>query len=472
MAFSTNNRDPTFQGRSTQDSSHNPGNKLFSYKSFTDALKFQTRHAFEVSPNVEIGEFKPLNAYSTFIEAKERNSIVIDCAQFLGMEFKEKSILKVLREQYPKALGLKPRIVGKNKRKAIEIGFSTENACKEALLKEFQVNGKTIEVNKTLSHDAKVINIGITELPLLEDDILKDALVKTFEQYGDVLNVGIAKSGDSDWFTGRGYATINSKNKEKDFKELTPQVTLEGTNRSLNLVWSQMKPICPDCHTDNHNKFNCPKKSPKLCHRCNSPNHLQAGCPTAPWNKEKSNNNETNKPVAPENSSESDVSISVVPGTNTESRLMQILNKGKRSNAETSNYYKTLDEGDSNNENEDTIDEETTSIEVVNVINLDKESSPMTRSSSEQPAQTLNDIKPRKSVSTPRSLRSDQQQKLGMIKTRKSSVDKGKGKTSTPNVKRNLEEAISPEAREASTPTNKRSSKQSTLDAGRLASLD
>jgi hypothetical protein len=195
-----------------------------------------------------------------------------------------------------------------------------------------------------------------------------------------------------------------------------------------------MKPICPNCHTDNHNKFNCPKKSPKLCHRCN---HLQAGCPTAPWNKEKSNINETNKPVAPENSLESDVSISVVSGTNTESRLMEILNQGKRSNAETSNYYKTLEEGDSNNENEDTIDEETTSIEVVNVINLDKESSPMTRSSSEQPAQTLNDIKPRKSVSTPRSLRSDQQ-KLGMIKTRRSSVDKGKGKTSTPNVKRNL----------------------------------
>ena len=59
-----------------------------------------------------------------------------------------------------------------------------------------------------------------------------------------------------------------------------------------------------------------------------------------------------------------------------------------------------------------------------------------------------------------------------MIKTRKASVDKEKGKTPTPNVKRNLEEAISPEAREASIPTNKRSSKQLTLDAGRLDSLD
>lgn len=46
-----------------------------------------------------------------------------------------------------------------------------------------------------------------------------------------------------------------------------------------------MKPICPDCHTDEHNiKFDCchPKGKRKLCHRRKSFNHMIAHCPTAP----------------------------------------------------------------------------------------------------------------------------------------------------------------------------------------------
>ncbi|KAI8064797.1 uncharacterized protein B0P05DRAFT_460085, partial [Gilbertella persicaria] len=230
-----------------------------------------------------------LNAYSTFVEAKERNSIVIDCAQFLGMEFKDKPLLKILREQFPKCLGLKPRVIGKNKRKAIELGFSTENACRDALLKEFVVNGKKIELNKTLDHSAMVINIGISEIPLMEEEVLKTALINTFERFGDILNIGISKCADSDWFTGRGFATLNrDKLKEATYAaELTPQVKLVGfPGVLLNIVWSQMKPICTDCHTDEHIKFDCPKRMRKLCFRCKSPNHLQAKCPTAPWNRE------------------------------------------------------------------------------------------------------------------------------------------------------------------------------------------
>ncbi|KAI8635858.1 hypothetical protein BD408DRAFT_356742, partial [Parasitella parasitica] len=288
------------------DSSHNPGNQLFTYQSFTDALKTQKRHAFDVSPVVESGGYKSLNSYSTFVEAKERNSIVIDCAQFLGMEFKDKSLLKVLREQFPKGLGLKPRVIGKNQRKALEIGFSTEKACRDALLKEFKIGDKVIEVSKTLNCTANVINIGISEIPLMDDDELKDALVKTFERFGGILNIGISKSGDSDWFTGRGFATLNrDKLKESMYAaQITPQVELAGfPDSKLHLVWSQMKPICPDCHTDEHIKFDCPKGRRRLCHRCKSPNHLIAHCPTAPWYRNKpevTNNESQSSNVTPE----------------------------------------------------------------------------------------------------------------------------------------------------------------------------
>ncbi|KAI8082601.1 uncharacterized protein B0P05DRAFT_586259 [Gilbertella persicaria] len=93
LDYQSDNRRTSLQGGSTLDSSHKPAQK---------------RHSFEMSPNIENGSLKPLNAYSTFVEAKERNSIVIDCTQFLGMEFKDKYLLKILREQFPKCLGLKP----------------------------------------------------------------------------------------------------------------------------------------------------------------------------------------------------------------------------------------------------------------------------------------------------------------------------------------------------------------------------
>ncbi|GAN11496.1 hypothetical protein MAM1_0634c11059 [Mucor ambiguus] len=167
------------------------------------------------------------------------------------MEFKDKTLLKVLKEHYPKCLGLKPQIIGKKKRKAIELGFSTEVACRDALLKEFKIGEKTIEVSKTLASTANVINIGISEIPLLGEEELKPALIKTFESYGDILNIGISNSENS------------------DAAKPTPQVELVGFPKSkLNLVRSQIKPICPDRHTDDHIKFDCPKGKKKLCHRC------------------------------------------------------------------------------------------------------------------------------------------------------------------------------------------------------------
>ena len=147
--------------------------------------------------------FKNLTSNSTFIEAKEKNSIVIDCSQFLGMMFKDKNLLIIMREQYPNSLGMKPRIIGKNKRKVVELSLSTEKECKEELLKEFVVEGKAFEVSKILNSTSQVIQVGITEIPLDDEDALMESLFKTFEKYGDILDIGLTKVEDHEWFTGR-----------------------------------------------------------------------------------------------------------------------------------------------------------------------------------------------------------------------------------------------------------------------------
>ena len=127
---------------------------------------------------------------------KEKNSIVINHSQFFEMVFKGKTLLGIMREQHPNSLGMKPRNIGKNKRKAVELSFSTEKECREALLKEFVVEGKDIEVSKTLTSTPQVIWVRITKISLDDEGALMESLVKTFEKYGDILNIGLTKVED------------------------------------------------------------------------------------------------------------------------------------------------------------------------------------------------------------------------------------------------------------------------------------
>jgi hypothetical protein len=98
-----------------------------------------------------------------------------------------------MREQHPNSLGMKPRIIGKNKRKAVKLSFSTEKECREALLKGFVVEGKDIEVSKTLASTPQVIWARITEISFDDEGALMESLVKAFEKYGDILNIGLTK---------------------------------------------------------------------------------------------------------------------------------------------------------------------------------------------------------------------------------------------------------------------------------------
>ncbi|CAO3609279.1 unnamed protein product [Mucor fragilis] len=273
-------------GGSTLDSSHNPGNNMFTYASFFKDINSQKRTPFNVTPSIAnngvIG--KALDFTSTFVEAQDDYSFVIDCAQFVGMHFKEKSLSNCLREQYPKGLGIRHRVVGKN-HKVIEINFPAEEDCMAALQKEFVLQGRTIQVNKTLDKHANVIRVSISAIPYKPVEALKPLLIKTFENYGDILNVGLCHSKDGDWFTGRGFVTLNIDTSKHYAAELRPQIAFGDFQENLRLVWSNMQPICTDCHNDDHVKADCPRKRRKACHKCGSLEHLIAACPQAYWNR-------------------------------------------------------------------------------------------------------------------------------------------------------------------------------------------
>lgn len=271
---------------------------MFTYASFFKEIHSQKRTVFDVAPSIVnngLSGGKPLDFNSTFIEAKDDFSLIIGCSQFFSMVFQGKTLPTCLCEQYLKGLGIRHRTIGKNY-KVIEICFPTED-CFEALMKEFVLQNQTIQVNKALDKNADVVRVGVSEFPYKPVDVLKPLMIKSFEQYEDILSIGLFHSKDGDWFTGRGFVTLNRDKLKTYAVKLNPQTEFGNFREKVQLVWSNMQPICQDCRTDDHVKANCPRMRKKACHRYGSLEHLIAACPLASWNRNKeqaSNNNRRN----------------------------------------------------------------------------------------------------------------------------------------------------------------------------------
>ncbi|KAG1626189.1 hypothetical protein G6F44_012496 [Rhizopus delemar] len=155
----------------------------------------------------------------------------------------------------------------------------------EALNKEFLILGRKIKVQATTDKNSDVIRIGITNVPYEKDDKLKPLMIRLFEKYGSILEIGFHHTVDGGWCNGRGYVTL-VKDRTKNYEPLTPQISSWEQDHYLHIVWSNVKPICNHCHVDDHTRVNYPVllRRRKACFICESTQHLKAQCPDAPWN--------------------------------------------------------------------------------------------------------------------------------------------------------------------------------------------
>lgn len=294
MASSTNIsnvRDPdSSTGRTTQESRHNPHNQPFTCQTWAELAKKQERTNYNVSPNLDSFDLQNLNTYfsknTPFLEATEPHSIVMDCSQFDGMTFGQKDLNTILREQYPTGLILTMRAVGKSK-KFFEISFLNEEERIAALNRQFTVHGKDIVVSPTLGTNANIIRVGITGIPGLDENSIRVRLTEILSQCGDILELGLHHIPSGHWFNGRGFATLNRDTSKVYPAELHHQIDFSG-DRKITLVWSNMKMVCKECHSEDHIKADCPvvlERNLKRCFECQSPDHLKADCPSARWNR-------------------------------------------------------------------------------------------------------------------------------------------------------------------------------------------
>ncbi|KAI9468110.1 MAG: hypothetical protein EXX96DRAFT_456803, partial [Benjaminiella poitrasii] len=192
-----------------------------------------------------------------FLEAKDRNSIAIAAYEFDGMDFREKSLNTILREQYPKGVGLRECYVTRTKQ-YIELNFASVADRDKTLQKPFLLFGKTILVCTTLDKNAHIYLINISNIHHDTEDILKPNLLAFFSQYGDFLELGLRYIADGGWFNGHGYVTLNCDKTKTYARTLAPQILSWEQEHMLHLVWKDMQFICRRCHADTHTSANCP----------------------------------------------------------------------------------------------------------------------------------------------------------------------------------------------------------------------
>ncbi|KAG1340782.1 hypothetical protein G6F62_005301 [Rhizopus arrhizus] len=222
MVLSAINHDNTSKANNppgVADSRHIPNNKPFEFKTWAQTVKNQKR---------------------IFLQAIDKHSIVIAASEFEGLNFKDKSLNLVLRDQFPKGIGLRERKIGRT-HQYIELNFDNEEDKMDALKKEFLILDRKIKVQTTMDKNSEVIRIGITNIPYEKDDKLKPLMIQLFEKYGSNLKIGLHHTVDGGWFNGRGYVTL-VKDKTKNYEPLTPQIPSWEQDHNLHIVWTQ----CPD----------------------------------------------------------------------------------------------------------------------------------------------------------------------------------------------------------------------------------
>ncbi|KAG0848221.1 hypothetical protein G6F17_011841 [Rhizopus arrhizus] len=256
MVLSAINHDITSKANNppgVADSRHNPNNKPFEFKTWAQTVKNQKR-SVSFHNKSDVNNVANLESQTVFLQAIDKHSIVIAASEFEGLNFKDRSLNLVLRDQFPKGIGLRERKVG-GSHQYIELNFDNEEDKMEALNKEFLILDRKIKVQTTMDKNSEVIRIGITNIPYEKNDKLKPLMIQLFEKYGSILEIGLHHTVDGGWFNGRGYVTL-VKDKAKNYEPLTPQIPSWEQDHNLHIVWSNMKPICNHCHVDDHTRHN------------------------------------------------------------------------------------------------------------------------------------------------------------------------------------------------------------------------
>lgn len=262
---------------------------LFTPEAYEETIGLLQRYTFALERGIQDDELGRLSCDSLFLEATEENSIIISLSEFTGMKFKKKSLNAILRENFPNGLGLHTRHVNKEIQH-IEINFESAKERNEALTKKLVIFNKNIQINRPLDKDTTVYRVEISNIPMQNETKLKSHMIDTFKKYGEILEIGIYRTNDGGWFTGKGFVTLHKHKYDSMYHQLAPQIISWKAHIKLHLAYSNINPTCKYCHGD-HTRSNCPiiAARKRSCFQCGSFGHLKANCPLTRWDQSKNN---------------------------------------------------------------------------------------------------------------------------------------------------------------------------------------
>ncbi|KAG0790251.1 hypothetical protein G6F57_001094 [Rhizopus arrhizus] len=147
-------------------------------------------------------------------------------------------------------------------RKIAEIKFDPLDPAIDHILKDgitFENDVVKLLSCRVLDPAVPLVQLRLSNLPFLKEEILKEQLKRSLKPYGSVLDLGILRKSHTGTYVGTGYAILSSEDK------------------GFYAVWSDVPTYCRYCHAEGHTVPDCPKKrSSYVCWNCRASVHIAA----------------------------------------------------------------------------------------------------------------------------------------------------------------------------------------------------
>ncbi|ORE11367.1 hypothetical protein BCV72DRAFT_326130 [Rhizopus microsporus var. microsporus] len=176
----------------------------------------------------------------------------------------------------------------------LEVNFDIDENRAAALKAGLTFNDGSVIITPSVAmkSGSMIKRVNLDRLPWLRTSDLLDGLKATFQNYGEIRDVGVVKDADSGTFLGAGYVILDCSpelNTDNDDPFLQLSHIIEWVNPDgskngnifIHAYWKDMPTYCKYCHESGHSASEC-NKSPsgkRVCFACLKSGHIRANCP-------------------------------------------------------------------------------------------------------------------------------------------------------------------------------------------------
>ncbi|KAI9477917.1 MAG: hypothetical protein EXX96DRAFT_483217 [Benjaminiella poitrasii] len=211
--------------------------------------------------------------------------------------YTEAQCMQIVKQQHPRAHACIARNDGP--KRYFEVYITPLNDINDILrtgvvFDEIQL---TVLPCTAVVEQSHVVTLKLSRIPLFTDDLVHAGLQQSLSVFGRLLDFGVYKDKNTDFFMGNGYAVLDTYQAddvptELKYATLSHQLSwCESTEEFFLATWNNMPTWCRYCHKDGHTKFECELSRARiLCYGCHHYGHRSFECPRrnhSPTNKKK-----------------------------------------------------------------------------------------------------------------------------------------------------------------------------------------